>query len=261
VVQMLREAGLLDESFLNEPQRNRTTRQFVDRTGLPDGTSKIDTSTYWMQPFKSTGRVFGTDGIFGYDYACSGAIVGDGVIMTAGHCCGGNGVWNKNLVIKLEYQNGCGSSCTVVPFSQTFSPSGWMLSSLWQFDYCFAGIAGPKPGYSLGLAVLVSQARIYLACGYPSNTASSPGEYLYCTRNAQSSSGSGTKGIPSKLGEGASGGPWTIGTKIAPSTEGEADTNFVNGLNSHIYPGKLVMYSPNFDALTMQTYEAAAASG
>ena len=74
---------------------------------------------------------------------------------------------------------------------------------------------------------------------------------MWCTYNPSSDGGSNTMQIPSKLSEGASGGPWVTNLSINVTKSGR---NVVFGVNSHIFPGKLAMYSPVLGDLAAQLF-------
>lgn len=81
--------------------------QAVGTTGLPFTTSRSAASLSVMKqwPFRATGKLYFTDGV--YYYVCSASLIGPGVVVTAGHCMSnGNGGWYGGFTYVPAYRNG-----------------------------------------------------------------------------------------------------------------------------------------------------------
>eukprot|EP01104_Vermistella_antarctica_P017824 TRINITY_DN6402_c0_g1_i3.p1 TRINITY_DN6402_c0_g1~~TRINITY_DN6402_c0_g1_i3.p1 ORF type:complete len:319 (-),score=25.00 TRINITY_DN6402_c0_g1_i3:51-1007(-) len=262
-----------------------------DTTGFPLGTSELPDVDYSELPFSSMGRLVGHDGYYDQNFACTASVINPGVLLTAGHCCGENGKFYENLLFQPHYKGGCydpenktqpcASNVTLLPVTHLYALSGWIDDAEWADDYCFAEVAIPDgmgglispPSLPspeavaekftaagiglLGLTVNCEQfGVVFTACGYPAE-APFPGNKIFCTTNSGTYGGSGTFSIPSKLNEGASGGPWVIGATITDGKVAESNQNHVNGLNSHVFSYTPEMYSPIFVNATWQVYESA----
>jgi hypothetical protein len=234
-----------------------------DTCGFSLGTSAVPPSYYSHVPFNAIGWLFGHDPKHGYNYACSASLIGQGsrqVLSTAGHCVGGDGYFNENLMF---YPQRRGDSKPVGgwPVSNVKAYSCWVAQNLWECDYAFAQMNAP-PGedqlQGLGIAALLRDQGDYMACGYP---AAPPfnGSLLECTRNAQIGVSSCCKEIVSKMTEGASGGPWLVGCTLdATQPTPENLTNYVNGVTSHKSSGtSLDLYSPRFTESTIALWQSA----
>jgi hypothetical protein len=109
--------------------------------------------------------------------------------------------------------------------------SCWIQQGLWECDYAFAQVqatSSPIPGLSLGVDVI--GAGTFMVCGYPAD-GEFDGSKLECTRNAANKITSCCKNIPSKMTEGASGGPWIVGCDW--NSGASTSANIVNGVTSH----------------------------
>jgi len=62
--------------------------------------------------------------------------------------------------------------------------------------------------------------------------------------------------IASKLTTGASGGPWITSLNFTANGT-SANKNLLFGVNSHVFPGKLQMFSPILGSLASSLYKEA----
>jgi hypothetical protein len=79
---------------------------------------------------------------------------------------------------------------------------------------------------------------------------------MSCTWNPSTPGRDGNMWIPSKLTTGASGGPWI--TSLNFTANGTSpNSNLLFGVNSHVFPGKLQMFSPILGSLASSLYKEA----
>jgi hypothetical protein len=235
--------------------------QYEDKCGFPLGTSEVPLANYTTYPMQAIGMLFGHDPKQNYEYACSASLIGNPpnqILSTAGHCVGQNGYFNTNLMFFPGWHDHPSanppSGGLVVSGMKAFSC--WIEQALWDCDYAFARVESPQsPIRGLSIGFNVVGAGTFMACGYPAD-GQFDGSKLECTRNAASRITKGSKSIASKMTEGASGGPWIVGSDW--NNMESKFTNIVNGVTSH-KSAKFSddLWSPKFDDDTLQLCKSA----
>lgn len=203
-------------------------------------------------PLSTIGKLFFTQ--YGINYVCSGAVVWDNVVYTAGHCvhAGDNsgGGWSYNVKFVPAYKNGDAplGSWKGLSLTTTFS---WFASSDFRYDLGAIAIK-PKSGVDIGDSV--GWLGFWTDYGYPVhwNAYGYPAAFPFdgqvmWTCQASTSTEDTSMGTPYTVGMGcnmtggSSGGPWIL----YHSKYG----GWVNGVNSYKYTGfDEQMFSPYFGA-------------
>ena len=190
---------------------------------------------------------------------CSGSVIDDRIVLTAGHCIYFHG-WSGDTWLG----HGWAQQIAFFPAYRDFDfPYGWFSDSFlttkskWAneqdpaFDLGMIVIAdsggasiGSWVGW-LGLAWDLRVSQQFQAFGYPANFGN--GEYLYNSTAPRSRTdvipGPDATGIGCDMTFGSSGGPFVMGYRPYY----EYQTNFVNGLVSYGYSNQPdVIYSPYF---------------
>ncbi len=215
-------------------------------------TSYEEFGKYKKYPLRTVGKLFFTQ--YGVNYVCSGAVVWDNVVWTAGHCLhagdGSGDGWSYNVKFVPAYRNGAEPYGTWKALTLWTWPD-WYYSSDLRYDLG-AIVIKPKSGVDigvtvgwLGFATGMGLPQHFTQYGYP---AASPfdGQVLW-TVNSSSSGVDTSFSAPrphstgNDMTGGSSGGPWVL----FQSKWG----GWVNGHNDYKYSGfGEEMFSPYFDS-------------
>lgn len=208
----------------------------------------LDPYYYTHFPHSTVGKVFFTSN--GQNYVCSGSVLGNNALWTAGHCVfdPNTYTWHSNWTFVPAYYDG------YAPYGQWYARELWTLSG-WS-DY-------GNLGYDIGSAVLWPNGNsiayytgslgtwangprgVYItAFGYPAAYPFNGQRMAWCQdyTRLDYNINPATNGMGCNMTGGASGGPW-IYQYVYNSTSG----NYVNGVNSYKYnndPNSI--YSPYF---------------
>lgn len=226
---------------------------------------------------RATGRVFFT--LSRQKYACSGAVVGRDVVVTAAHCVSdGAGRWADNWTFIPGYRAG------KAPYG-TFRARTIFVSSLWAgggdpaADVAFVRVvpANPRAAKRIPPSLPISFARAprgssgighrapatkrppaskrTFVFGYPAAPPYSGKTLDYCAGAVRPDPyGDPDKGLACKMTEGDSGGPWL--SKFNKKT----GSGVIVGLTSFKYSGKdQVLYSPFLGTVAHKLYTTATA--
>ena len=220
---------------------------------------------FWMTQFPhvTIGVLFFT--MYGGNYRCSAASVGNYAIWTAGHCVhagdGSGAGWAYNVVFVPAYRNGSAPRGTWTAQNLgTFT--GWAASGDLRYDSGFAilnTLSGQKISQrvgNLGFAYNQSRNLAWYLIGYPA-AAPFNGRYqqICASSYAYVDSSMGTPyttGVGCDQTGGTSGGPW-----IWKFSGGTGATNYLNGDNSYRYNGyPQELFSPYFDTASYNLWNA-----
>ncbi|HEX6288128.1 MAG TPA: hypothetical protein VFZ66_03010 [Herpetosiphonaceae bacterium] len=209
----------------------------------------LDPYYYTSYPFSTVGKVFFTSN--GMNYVCSGSVMGNNAIWTAGHCVfdPNTYTWHSNWVFVPAYYDG------YAPYGQWYARELWTLTGwtdygnfgfdigaavLWPNGNSIAYYTG-----SLGFWANGSRGVYITAFGYPAESPFNGLRMAWCQSSTwvDYSFNPATNGMGCNMTRGASGGPW-----IYAYTYGyTGNSNYVNGVNSYKYlsdPNSI--YSPYF---------------
>jgi len=226
---------------------------FVPRLGdCPASAYEMDfeerTSSY---PFKTMGRLF-FQTASGELRACSGSVISGNIVITAGHCVAGDGLWHTGFVFIPGYSQG------LAPFGQWFGersavPSGWLISHDVSLDVGMIRMA-PREDQSLVGVVgalgftwnQVLEAMSWTQYAYP-GLEPYDGQRLVLARSGFGHLVAWTRGLTMGAGShmtaGASGGAWVQGVLPPDYPVG----SYVNGVVSHTFADcDQTVYSPFF---------------
>ncbi|MBW1714185.1 MAG: trypsin-like peptidase domain-containing protein, partial [Deltaproteobacteria bacterium] len=212
---------------------------------------------YWDWPERTVGKLFfiTPDGLAG---ECSGCVVNDSLVLTAGHCVASYGIWHTDFLFIPGFHRG------LEPFGRLYvrlpaTFTAWLESHELCRDVAFLAMY-PKGFATLGQTVghvgfsaeVEIGQTIWKQYGYP---ALDPYDGL---RLVLSQSGYGHKDFPlgcsftigagNPMTSGSSGGPWAFFD--------ENEAYYANGLNSYGYETcQETMYSPYFDQEVWDMYQ------
>ena len=216
-------------------------------------TNYVPTSDIHTFPYNATGKVYFV--MNGRNYVCSGAVIGENTIWTAGHCVSnGQGTFHTNWLY--------------VPVFNMYTssyPGPWLASyyiTTFEFarnvdltyDYAIVGVRPPwgTGGNSirhytgaLGFAWNMPRAQNWKLLGYPQlifdGVRMVYSDSTHWADNANFTPAS--VGVGSNFKSGSSGGPWIL--NFAKGQAGQI--NYMNGTNSYISSIADEIYSPYFD--------------
>ena len=208
----------------------------------------LDPYYYTHFPFSTIGKVFFTSN--GQNYVCSGSVMGNNALWTAGHCVfdSNTRTWHSNWVFVPAYYDG------YAPYGQWYARELWALNGwvnngnlaydigsavLWQNGSSIAYRTG-----SLGWMANGPRGVYITAFGYPAAYPFNGQRMAWCQDYTwlDYNFSPPTNGMGCNMTGGSSGGPW-----IYQYTYNSASGNYVNGVNSYKYnndPNS--MYSPYF---------------
>mmetsp|Transcript_20618 Transcript_20618/g.22901 ORF Transcript_20618/g.22901 Transcript_20618/m.22901 type:complete len:409 (-) Transcript_20618:70-1296(-) len=234
---------------------------------LPDeGTHYVSTNLFSTSPYSSAGKVFFVDAVTKKDFVCSGSIVGENIIMTAGHCVAGgkDKGWHLQWSFSPQYYSGG----EVWEAEQYHAFKAWYYHGNLTRDVAFVTLRpylGKNIGERFPVLKLITQlghapGKPMSAIGYP--VAFQGGDQMVETFNHTVCFTDCIQpplfvGLHSHLSSGASGGPWVYNVSIGSS---ESTENFANGVNSFSIVTKdhlqlPFMYSPYFDIDVQHLYD------
>jgi len=214
--------------------------------------------SYTTYPWYLIGKVFFTQN--GLDYVCSGSVVNQYIIATAGHCVydGINGGgWSYNFVFYPGYNNGAAPYGAWAAY-QLWTTTEWTTYGSFCKDYAFAILNENSAGQAIGdylgwfgCLYNAGQSLSWRSLGYPQE-APFTGAWDYyadsalgvvdssCGGRCGSSCSPSTQGIGTDTTGGASGGPWIY----------QWGTNYyVNSINSYKYTNQPnAIYGPYWDS-------------
>jgi uncharacterized repeat protein (TIGR01451 family) len=211
-------------------------------------------------PHSAIGKIYFT--MDGFDYSCSGAVVGENAIWTAGHCVSnGGGRFHTHWIFVPGYAH------ETSPYSGPWTAAYFIAPARFHYaldlgaDYSVA-IVNRVAGRSirqmtgaLGFAWNLPNKQLVRALGYPipfyggMRLVESEGYSLLSDSLYQPPA----VGIYSKLKSGSSGGPWLVNFRAGAAGE----TNFLNGNVSFQKVGLPQVYSPNFDDTAKHLWDCA----
>jgi V8-like Glu-specific endopeptidase len=205
-------------------------------------------------PYTTCGKLFFTQG--GQDYAGSASVVAPNILLTAGHCVFGGGVWSTNVTFYPSYPSR-GSSDPAYSFSYSYEAAwtAWTQNGNKAYDYGMVWVDN-TPGQILGWLGLLWNAntsgRSWDAVGYPAtpNPPFSGNTMDEAIGTFASSSVSGVIGLNNdNMEHGSSGGPWITDFNGSPR-------EYANSLQSfHINDGDFTEYGPYFTADVKGLYD------
>jgi V8-like Glu-specific endopeptidase len=204
---------------------------------------------YTAFPYKTIGKIFGTDATGTYE--CSGAAVisaNESVVWTAGHCAHlVESGWFTNLIFVPGYRDG------VRPFGEWVASDAWAMNR-WltredsRFDVA-AIVVNTNNGAtledtvgSLGFAWSAGRVQHWQAFGYPAAPPFNGNRQNVCSASFGANDPNYRRKPPIGIGcdmtPGSSGGPWILDF---------GQGYYVNGVNSYSYGGlRQAMFSPYF---------------
>ena len=205
-------------------------------------------------PYTTCGKLYFSQG--GQDYSGSASVVAPNILLTAGHCVFGGGVWSTNVTFYPSYPSR-GSSDPAFSFSWSYEAAwtAWTQNGNRAYDYGMVWIDN-APGQILGWLGMLWNAntsgRSWDAVGYPA-TPNPPfgGDAMdEAIGTFASSSVSGVIGLNNdNMEHGSSGGPWITDFNGSPR-------EYANGLQSfHINDGDFTEYGPYFTADVKGLYD------
>ncbi|HEX6288316.1 MAG TPA: trypsin-like serine protease [Herpetosiphonaceae bacterium] len=219
----------------------------------------LDPSYYSQFPFRTIGKVFFTSN--GVNYVCSGSIMGNNAIWTAGHCVYDPSVgWHSNWVFVPAYADGN------APYGQWYARELWALNG-WIYNRSFsydigAAVLWQNNGTSIGpwlgwLGWMANGPRgLYItAFGYPAAYPFNGQRMAWCQDYTWQdfNFNPATNGMGCNMTGGASGGPWIY----LYTYNSAGNNNYVNGVNSYKYnndPNSI--YSPYFGDGAINLYNS-----
>ncbi|MCL4504822.1 MAG: trypsin-like serine protease [Chloroflexi bacterium] len=216
-------------------------------------TDYVPTSDIHTFPYNATGKVYFV--MNGRNYVCSGSVIGENTIWTAGHCVSnGQGTFHTNWLY-----------VPVFNMYTSIYPGPWLASyyiTTFEFarnvdltyDYAIVGVRPPwvTGGNSirhytgaLGFAWNMPRAQNWKLLGYPQlifdGVRMVYSDSTYWADNPRFTPAS--VGVGSNFKSGSSGGPWIL--NFAKGQAGQI--NYMNGTNSYISSIADEIYSPYFD--------------
>lgn len=208
---------------------------------------------YLNYPISTIGKIFFTQD--GLNYVCSGTVVGQNTIVTAGHCVkNGSGSWSTNIVFCPSYYAlGVNSVGCWAWTGYASTSSYWGLNDNLDGDYaCFVtATSGTAVASSIGLVTgwlgvgynWPSQQSVF-STGYPQGSPFN-GTNIIFTAATEWYQIVNSKYIGSDQTGGTSGGSWWLNMAHKAKEYADVDgsnttdpgqnigTPFVNGVNSH----------------------------
>jgi V8-like Glu-specific endopeptidase len=163
-------------------------------------------------------------------------------VLTAGHCVSdGKGTWASNWMFVPGYNNGAEPHGRWTAYN-LYTFNAWHNGGNFGRDVAF-GIVSPRQGRSISATVGTvgvtncGMGNRVKALGYP--VAKYGGQKMVQADNAISQRDTrqspATNGIVTDMTGGCSGGPWFSGSNAC-------------GVNSYLYQGRAMIYSPVFDS-------------
>ena len=218
-------------------------------------TGYVPTGDIHTFPYSASGKIYFT--MAGRNYACSGSVIGEYAIWTAGHCVtNGQGTFHTNWVFIPMFDN----YTTTVPgpwySSYYITPMEFGRSMDLSYDYAIVGVRPPSFAMgnsmrhytgALGFAWNMPRAQNWKLLGYP--MIGFDGIHMVYSDSTYWTDGTtyspDTVGVGSAIKSGGSGGPWIL--NFAKDQAGQI--NYLNGTNSYINttPGVNEVYSPYLD--------------
>lgn len=181
---------------------------------------------------------------------CSGAVIHKDLVLTAGHCVSGNGIWFNSIRFYPGYQQGYSYGEWQTKWATAWDQ--WRIGGHWDLDLAVL-VMWPSGGWRIGDALghlgfstgVDFTTKSWSQYGYPVNVGD--GQVL-CRVNSGyghhfNGQYSSTIGVGSGMQDGSSGGPWILF---------EGSSIYANGINSHRVIGgtfacQETMYSPEFN--------------
>jgi len=216
----------------------------------PFDSGQVAPATMTSYPYSANGRLYGVLPRIG-GYSCSATVVNSpshNVVLTAGHCVYDHKVgWARKLLFVPAYLNG------QRPFgawaaTRLASTRSWLRRGNEHGDYAAIKLNSPngpvgKAVGEEGLAWSLSREQQFEAIGYPFNRGRTQLMW-HCTSASigadplDRTPGKADTGIGCDMGQGSSGGGWTI-------RDGSGDA-YVNGVTSYFYTHRLkhILFSP-----------------
>jgi len=181
---------------------------------------------------------------------CSGAIIHQDLVLTAGHCVSRDGVWFSSIRFYPGYQQGYSYGEWQTKWATAYDQ--WRIEGRWDMDLAIL-VMWPNGGWRIGDALghlgfmtnVDFTTKSWTQYGYPVNAGE--GQVLCRVQSAYGHHWSGqysaTIGVGSGMREGCSGGPWLL----SPNSH-----TYANGINSHFlisgpHACQETMYSPEFN--------------
>ena len=207
-------------------------------------------------PYRAAGKVYFT--MLGRNYTCSGSVIGENTIWTAGHCVSnGRGQFHSNWVFVPDFDN----YTTIIPgpwlVSYYVAPVEFTRSMDLSYDYAIVSVRPPAGPYgangksirsfvgALGFAWNMPRPQNWLLLGYPMITFNGANlvysDSTYWSDNPLFNPAS--VGVGSVIKSGGSGGPWILNAAIGKAGQ----VNYLNGTNSYISPLVDEVFSPYLD--------------
>jgi len=185
-------------------------------------------------PFSSTGKLFMGSG------SCSASYIGNGLILTAGHCVSnGRGQYQRSFTFCPMHKDG---QCPRGQFTGTKAVTfaQWHNGGSFARDVAFVRITG-NPGQALSLHLNHARSGQVTAVGWPGNVGG--GRRMICSTNPMEEGNRSHNPLSVRLRSamtfGSSGGPWISSTGAA-------------SVVSHGTPGTGVMFGPYMDSAVEQ---------
>jgi len=220
--------------------------------------------SYTTYPYTAVGKLFFSSG--GLNYVCSGGVVQNYMIYTAGHCVFdlAVGAWTTNILFVPAYNNGPGLYG---------SYSSWQSWS--RTEYTGSPAANPNRAYDIGIIILCKingygighysgwfgaawnypYSQYWRSLGYPQAAPFNGLWDYYCDSGLgiqDTNYNPNTMGIGCDATGGCSGGPWVLGFG-----SGANQINSVNGYKYNNQPAAL--YGAYFGSAAQDLYNTAVA--
>lgn len=212
-------------------------------------------------PHVATGKVYFSMG--GKNYVCSGAVIGENTVWTAGHCISsGNGVFHDRWVFIPDFDNYYGPYGGYVAV-YAVTPAAYGLHRDFSYDYAIVGVRNMSPGSpsvrqtvgAVGFAWNMPRLQQWLLLGYSLVTFNDAyqvfSQSTYYEDDPSRTPASVCGGSSIKYG--GSGGPWLLNPM--PGEAGEA--NYLNGVNSYIKSSLDEVCSPYLDDRAKRLWDCA----